>query len=336
MPETKRDRSDNVDAEETHFFSMLPLAPDALKIFQQWYDYLKHTKGFAENTLVSYRTDITDFITFYSAHKGDEVSCKMLGELHLSDLRGWIAGRHDGDKALNSSHRAMSTLRNFYRYAAKHHKIDSKAPFEFKLAPIKQPLPKALNIEEVMRLIDAYDVGERESWVESRDKALLLLMYGSGLRISEALSVTLSEAHSKGSFVRVVGKGSKTREVPILSVVRAALKELAATCPFIQHDSSSSSTLFYGVRGGELQPAVFSKQLQTLRRELGLPETTTAHAMRHSYATHLLTEGANLRDVQELLGHENLSTTQRYTKVDINHLMDSYTAAHPTSTKEDA
>ena len=334
MPETKRDRSDNV-TEDKKLFSTLPLAPDALRTFQKWYKYLKHSKGLAENTLVSYRTDITDFITFYSAHMGDAVSVKLLKKLHVSDLRGWIAGRHDEDKALNSSHRAMSTLRNFYRYAAKHHDIESKAPFEFKLAPIKQPLPKALNIEEVMRLIDAYDAGERELWVESRDKALLLLMYGSGLRISEALSVSVSEASAKGSFVRVVGKGNKMREVPILARVRDALSELAATCPYIQHDAPSS-TLFYGVRGGELQPAVFSKQLQNLRRELGLPETTTAHAMRHSYATHLLTEGANLRDVQELLGHESLSTTQRYTKVDINHLMDSYSRAHPAATEEDA
>jgi len=334
MPEEKRDRGHNVKTEETHFFSTLPLAPDALKIFQTWHEYLAHTKGFTENTLISYRTDMIDFLTFYSAHIGDEVSAKQLGKLHLSDLRGWIAGRHDENKALNSSHRAMSTLRNFYRYAAKHHNIESKAPFEFKLASIKQPLPKALNIEEVMRLIDAYDVGERESWVESRDKALLLLMYGSGLRISEALSVSVSEASAQGSFVRVVGKGNKTREVPILQRVRDALRELAATCPHIQHDESAS-TLFYGVRGKALQPAVFSKHLQALRQELGLPETTTAHAMRHSYATHLLTEGANLRDVQELLGHENLSTTQRYTKVDINHLMDSYSKAHPTS-QEDA
>jgi integrase/recombinase XerC len=333
MPKTQRDRSDSVTEAAEQFFAAFSLTSDARHILARWLQHIALSKGFAANTLLSYRNDIADFLRFFAAHTGEELTLEHFSGLHISDLRGWIASRHEEGKSLTSSHRAMSTLRNLYRYLAKHHAIEAKAPFELRLAPAKAPLPKALNIDEVMRLINAYDGGAREPWIEVRDKALLLLMYGCGLRISEALSVTLAEAHSRNAFVRVVGKGSKTRETPVLPIVREALERLEAMCPHCAHQPPSSP-LFYGLRGNPLQAAVFSKQLQQLRRELGLPESTTAHAMRHSYATHLLTEGANLRDVQELLGHENLSTTQRYTKVDIQHLMQSYSKAHPTSKTE--
>ena len=170
------------------------------------------------------------------------------------------------------------------------------------------------------------------AWIAARDHAIAMLLYGAGLRISEALSLTLSDLATAENSLRILGKGSKERQVPLLSIVRKALESYISQSPF-HGGKSGSFPLFIGLRGKKLQAAIFSRTVQRIRREMGLPDNLTPHALRHGFATHLLSQGAELRDIQELLGHVSLSTTQRYTHVDTSRLMDAYTAAHPKATE---
>lgn len=242
-------------------------------------------------------------------------------------LRAWIARRAGRGMEARSSARALSMLRNFYLYLRKTHGIENAAAREYTLRTRPDPKPKPLTVEQALRLIAEANALAGEDWVILRDKAILLLMYGAGLRISEVLSLSEDSMMEKGRKLRVTGKGSKERELPLLPEVARALDEYLGACPYIE----LGETLFYGVQGKPLNPGVFQKRLRELRNLLNLPDTLTPHALRHSFATHLLAGGAGLRDIQELLGHENLSTTQRYTGVDAARLMRSYASAHPRS-----
>lgn len=226
-----------------------------------------------------------------------------------------------------SSARALSMLRNFYLYLRKSHGIDNAAAKEYSLRARPDPRPKPLTVEQALRLIAEANALEGEDWTIRRDKAILLLMYGAGLRISEVLSLTEDSVMERERKLRVTGKGNKQRELPLLPEVNAALRAYLDICPHYE----PGGPFFYGVQGAPLNPGVFQKRLRDLRHLLNLPDTLTPHALRHSFATHLLAGGAGLRDIQELLGHENLSTTQRYTGVDAARLMRSYAAAHPRS-----
>ena len=224
-----------------------------------------------------------------------------------------------------SNARALASVRNLYHYLAKNKVLNNEQVFELKNPKKKKAVPKALSESEALEAIKGYSTPEQDLWEEKRDKAVLMVIYGMGLRISEALALTYSDIKS-AEFIRVYGKGNKERLVPVIAEARNAVEEYVNALPY---NIESKEPMFLGKRGKPLNPGVFQKHIRNLRRSLNLPESTTPHAFRHSYATHLLSGGADLRSIQELLGHASLSTTQVYTKVDTRRLLESYVKAHP-------
>lgn len=303
---------------------MLPVTADLQKTLAQWEEWMRHVRRSSEHTVISYRNDIAHFLTFLSTHLGARVSFDHLCALEARDIRAWLASRH-GEFEASSTARALSTVKSFFRYLEKQDRIENAAIFHIRGPRLKKALPKALGEEQAGQALEAIGTQHDEEWVNKRDLALLVLIYGCGLRISEALSLTYKDI-PKGDTLSVIGKGNKQREVPVLPLVMQAIEEYVGACPY---PFTESSPLFLGKRGKALDPAIFQLQLRKLRAALNLPESTTPHAFRHSFATHLLSAGGDLRSIQELLGHASLSTTQRYTHVDKDRLLKAYMDAHP-------
>ncbi|MBN8530253.1 MAG: tyrosine recombinase XerC [Alphaproteobacteria bacterium] len=302
------------------------LAADALReAIAEWQRYLEAEKGRSPNTLLAYATDLDYFLRFVAAHRGGAPEMAGLQEMRLRDFRAWLAGRHAAKLAPSSTARALSSVRHFYKFLEKHYGVANAAIGQLRSPRLPKSLPRALSGEQAAVALDGMDNGENEAWVGMRDIALLTLLYGAGLRIGEALGLMQDDVPF-GAFLTVRGKGNKERQVPILPIVAKRVSAYVDACP---HKLGAEDPLFVGIRGEALNPAVFQRRLRHLRAEVGLPETATPHAFRHSFATHLLQEGADLRSLQELLGHASLSTTQRYTKMDSAHLMESYSRAHP-------
>jgi integrase/recombinase XerC len=303
----------------------IPLSADLSQALQEWQGFLVKTKGVSAHTLTAYTGDVADFLTFLNTHVGGEVALVHLNTLTTRDFRSWLASRLNKDLSAASSARAVSSLKNLFRFLQKHHHISADELMHLRAPKLKKPVPKALS--ETHSLNSTATIGElqNEGWMGLRDIALLTLIYGAGLRISEALSVTLS-ALQDSQGLRITGKGNKQRMVPLLPVIKDSIDAYVAACPY---PIEPHGTLFFGARGAALNPAVFQLQLRKLRGMLGLPDTATPHAFRHSFATHLLAGGADLRSLQELLGHASLSTTQRYTAVDKERLVSAYKNAHP-------
>jgi integrase/recombinase XerC len=289
-----------------------------------WENWLRHVRRASAHTLVSYRHDIDHFISFIQQHMGQEADIALLAGLQPRDIRAWLASRH-GKFEASSTARALSSVKHFFRYLEKQGSLTNAAIFHIRAPKTKKALPKALAEPQTAQALEAIAIQHDEPWVALRDTALLILLYGCGLRISEALSLTMGDI-PKGDTLSIVGKGNKQRQVPVLPIVRTAIADYLAACPYKR---SKDEALFVGLRGKPLAPAVFQRELRHLRRQLGLPETTTPHAFRHSFATHLLAGGGDLRSIQELLGHASLSTTQRYTHIDKERLMAAYKSAHP-------
>lgn len=304
---------------------MLPADKTLIAYVKEWQEWLAHTRRFSNHTVIAYQGDLSEFLTFLARHYADTITISHLEKASPQDFRAWLAHRAtEAEYAASSSARAVSSLRSFFSYLRKREALTNQSMIGLRLPKQKNKLPKALDenqMEEVIAAIDGYD---GKGWIGKRDKALLLLLYGCGLRISEALSLLPSDIAQETQLIRVVGKRSKEREVPLLASVAIAIEDYKKACPY-----ADKETLFFGKQGKKLQPAVFQKEVRNLRRQLNLPEYTTPHTLRHSYATHLLSAGAGLRDIQELLGHEHLSTTQRYTHVDTSRLLNAYTNAHP-------
>lgn len=306
-------------------FAHLPLASNLAHALEAWQHFLEKTKGVSPHTLTAYSGDVADFFTFLSAHVGGEVSLADVNRLTTRDFRSWLASRLNRELSAASSARAVSSLKNLFRYLQKHHGTGVDELMHLRAPKLKKPIPKALS--EAHSLASTASIGElqNEGWMGLRDMALLTLIYGAGLRISEALGVTLAQLRDDQGL-RITGKGNKQRMVPLLPVIKDAVDAYVRACPY---PIEPRGTLFLGARGSALDPAVFQRQLRKLRGLLGLPDTATPHAFRHSFATHLLAGGVDLRSLQELLGHASLSTTQRYTAVDKTRLMSAYTNAHP-------
>lgn len=292
--------------------------------FEKWLAWLAVEKRFSDHTVTSYRTDMLAFFAFMQQHIGEEMTVERLGALQTRDFRAWLAHCQQEGLVLASIKRALSSVRNFYRYLAKHYGVDITPLMSLKTARLPRKLPRPLSVDDTLTAVRSVGMIAQEGWVGKRDMALLWLIYGCGLRISEALSVTPSEI--QGNTLRITGKGNKERIVPLLEEVKAVLQTYIAACP---HYLDADEPLFRGIRGKPLQPAIFQKQLQDLRRMLGLPEDMTPHTFRHSFATHLLSAGGDLRTIQELLGHSSLTSTQRYTQVDTERLMEGYAKFHP-------
>jgi integrase/recombinase XerC len=298
-------------------------------VIEGWRQWLASERRLAVLTRHGYADDLAGFLRFLAEHKGGLVQLADLAALGLPDLRAWLARRHTDGYARTSTARAMAAVRGFFRYADRRHGLHNPALQAIRTPRLPHRVPRPLAEVDARELIESARTEARDGWVGLRDTALLLLLYGAGLRIGEALALDREAAGTDpraSRSLRVHGKGGKERLVPILPVLAEALAAYLDACPAppLPHDP-----LFKGVRGGRLQQGVVQKLVRELRIGLGLPETATPHALRHSFATHLLGAGADLRAIQELLGHASLSTTQGYTEVDARRLLALYARAHP-------
>lgn len=293
-------------------------------------DWLRGVRRVSDHTLTAYRQDLSAFSTFLGPFLNEtDLFLGHFEALKRADLRSWFAARRGEGLTPASNARALSSLKNFAKFIHRQYGVECTAILAFRAPRLAKPLPKAMTEQDTEKAIGNIQNLHPEPWVAKRDWALLTLLYGCGLRISEALSLTCQDIAAAGRGLRIRGKGNKERVVPVIPEVIQALVEYQKSCPYLRGVESSRSLFFLGFRGGPLSPAVFTRQIQQLRRFLGLSESVTPHAFRHSFATHLLAGGGDLRAIQELLGHESLTTTQRYTHVDASRLMAAYHAAHP-------
>jgi integrase/recombinase XerC len=303
-----------------------PLVREAV---QDWLDYLNVERRLSPRTAEAYARDIRQFLTFLATHCNRQPDMPQLLGLAARDVRAFLAARRAEGVGSRSLSRTLSALRMFYRFLERRGFGKNDAIRAVALPKIPHSVPKPLTAPKAMALVEAADIASPEApeWILARDTAVLALLYGAGLRISEALGLARKDAPVRGrDMLRVRGKGDKTRVVPVLPVVREAIERYLALCPIRQ---GSDDPLFLGTRGGRLSPRIIQLVIARARAALGLPETATPHALRHSFATHLLGAGADLRAIQELLGHASLSTTQGYTEVDREHLLATYARAHP-------
>lgn len=303
--------------------------PEIAGLARAWLDRLAGERRLAARTVAGYGRDLAAFVTFLAHHRAGPVGRAELAGLGPRDLRAWLAERQRRGFARSSTARAMAALRSFFRFLERGHGLACPAARAVRVGGVRRALPRALAPTEAAALAEATLEARREPWIALRDTALLLLLWGSGLRLGEALALPRGALGPDPAAVRslaVRGKGGRERVVPVLPEVAGALARYIAACPFAL---AVDGPLFRGARGGRLQPAIVQRLVRGLRAALGLPETTTPHALRHSFATHLLGDGADLRSIQELLGHRSLSTTQLYTKVDAARLLAVHAAHHP-------
>ena len=296
---------------------------------EDWLAYLAVERQLATNTAEAYERDISQFLAFIARAQNKLPDMKQLIALSARDVRAFLAARRSEGVGSRSLSRTLSALRMFYKFLERRGYGKNDAIRAVALPKLPHSVPKPLTAPKATALIDSADIVSPDApeWVLARDTAVLALLYGSGLRISEALGLKRKDAPIKGrDMLRVTGKGNKTRVVPVLPIVREAVERYLALLP---QKLGSEDPLFVGVRGRELSPRIIQLRIAGARAALGLPETATPHALRHSFATHLLGAGADLRAIQELLGHASLSTTQGYTEVDREHLLKAYTRAHP-------
>jgi len=295
------------------------------RAIDDWWRWLTHERRASPHTTGAYLRDLGAFLAFLQDHLGEPPRLSDLGRLTAADFRAWMARRAAAGLSRGSTARAMSVLRNFFRWLERNGYGGNHAIRAMRSPKRPHGIPKPLDVADSSLLLDSIELLPGEPWETQRDVALFILLYGCGLRISEALNLARGDAPT-GESLRVTGKGRKERILPVLPVVREAVGAYLTACPY---RPAEDAPLFLGRRGKRLNPGVVQRRLRALRTLLGLPQTVTPHALRHSFATHLLGAGGDLRAIQELLGHASLSTTQRYTEVDSEGLMAAYRAAHP-------
>ena len=291
-----------------------------------WLKMLARERRLAGLTVEAYERDTRQFLTFLTGHLGGPPGLKDISNLRTADLRAFLARRRNDGAGARTLGRGLAGVRSLLRFLEKRG-LASAAGASAMRAP-KQPksLPKPLTAVDAKRVVAVGEQLNEEPWIAARNAAVLTLLYGSGLRISEALGLTAGEIGDGESVLRIKGKGGKTRLVPLLPIALTAVAEYRRLCPY---HLDPQGLLFRGAKGGPLQPAIIQREMQKMRSALNLPDTATPHALRHSFATHLLGRGGDLRTIQELLGHASLSTTQVYTGVDTKRLLDIYDRAHP-------
>jgi integrase/recombinase XerC len=300
--------------------------PDLQHAIADWLSWLTGERRASPHTLAAYGSDLAQFLDFMSEHRGGVPALCDLEALAPADFRAFLAARANAQLMRSSSARAMSVLRGFFRFLDRRGLVKNAALAAVRTPKLPKSLPRALSIDEARDALErAPSLASRE-WEGKRNLAIFTLLYGGGLRIGEALGLKRREAPVKAGAITITGKGNKTRLVPVLPQVAAAIVDYLAACP---HELAPEGPLFVGLRGKALNPRQVQGQMAKLRLLLGLDERATPHALRHSFATHLLAEGADLRAIQELLGHASLSTTQRYTAVDAARLAAVYDKAHP-------
>ena len=304
---------------------VFPAEPALVRAALDWRSWLGHERRYSAHTLDAYGRDLAAFFAFLADHLGYPPGLADLGSLKAADFRAYLAGRDRRGRAKASIARGMSTVRGFFGFLEKRGLAKNAAIGAVGSPKIPKSVPRALSEIEASEAVDAVGDLSDEPWIAARDEALLVLLYGCGLRLGEALALRRGDA-PQGDAMVVTGKGRKQRLVPVLPIVRRAIGDYLALNP---HRGGDDAPLFVGARGDALNPGVAQRQVRRLRAMLGLPETATPHAFRHSFATHLLAGGGDLRTIQELLGHASLSTTQRYTDVDAARLEAVYRRTHP-------
>nr|WP_254899133.1 tyrosine recombinase XerC [Thalassococcus arenae] len=292
---------------------------------ENWLAQARALGGAADNTLTAYRTDVVDFIAFLTAHHAEPQGLAPLARVGTPDMRAWMAQLRGQGVSPRSVARKLSAVKSFYRWLAEREGFEPTAVLSMRAPKFQKKLPRPLSEDAAREIIGVVEAQAADGWIGARDAAVVTLLYGCGLRISEALGLTGGDL-PLGETLRITGKGGKERIVPVLPVARSAIDVYLRLCPF---PPEPQAPLFRGARGGALNPRMIQKVTEKARLQLGLPATATPHALRHSFATHLLAAGGDLRAIQELLGHASLSTTQAYTAVDQVHLMRVYEATHP-------
>ncbi|TAE33145.1 MAG: tyrosine recombinase XerC [Alphaproteobacteria bacterium] len=307
---------------------MIPLSSELSQYFHAWVAHLQHERRYSLHTCTAYRHDVTEFIAFLSQYFGAPVNHEHLNTMHRTTMRAWLAYRHRQSLDAHSTQRALSAVKHWARYLEQTMGLSLSIILSTRPPKIASTLPKALSQEQSADIIEQIATEEKILWIRLRDRAIALLLYGCGLRISEALSLSLRDLRHEEGVVHVrKGKGDKARNVPLLPIIYDAVMDYCNHCPY----DLSEDVLFYGARGKRCDARIIRKQMQQLRHALMLPDYATPHALRHSFATHLMQEGAHLRDIQSLLGHSQLATTQRYTYVDLKHILPQFHSAHPLS-----
>ena len=304
-------------------------SPYVREAVEDWLAYIGTERQLAAKTSEAYERDVSQFLAFLAVHLNRLPDMPQLLTLQARDVRAFLAARRGEGVGSRSLSRTLSALRMFYKFLERRGYGKNDAIRAVALPKLPHSVPKPLTVPKATALVDGADITAPDApeWIVARDTAVLALLYGSGLRISEALSLKRRDAPTKGrDMLRVLGKGSKTRVVPVLPIAREAVELYLALCPM---GLGSEDPLFVGAHGKQLSPRIIQLRIAKARAVLGLPETATPHALRHSFATHLLGAGADLRSIQELLGHASLSTTQGYTEVDREHLLKTYQSAHP-------
>lgn len=309
-------------------FAAANVAAEAVR----WLAHLHDERRMSEKTLEAYRRDLQQFLAFMTDHQGGAPALADLAKLAPADVRAFMAARRSSGAGSRSLMRNLAGVRSFAKFLERNGKGKVAALAAVRAPKVPRSLPKPLTVSAAKRIsdVDLRAGEERQPWIIARDAAVLALLYGSGLRIGEALSLKRQDAPlpGKGDAITVVGKGRKARMVPVLPFVAEMIAGYVALCP---HELSGEGPLFVGARGGPLSPRIVQLAMAHLRGALGLPDTATPHGLRHSFATHLLARGGDLRAIQELLGHASLSTTQIYTAVDSERLLEVYRSAHPRS-----
>ena len=331
-PASRRHAGQRPALQQTSFPALpepLPLArfsaaEDLRAAIGLWMAWLAGERRASPHTVAAYGRDLAFFLDFLTEHLGELPSLATFARLLPADYRAFLAHRA-AEVERASIARGLSVVRTFIRFLERRGFASSPALAVLRAPKLPKSVPKPLSVVDAAEIVEAPTELVASVWQAKRDIALLTLLYGCGLRLSEALGLHRSEA-PRGDLITITGKGRKQRLVPVLPAVRDAIADYLAACPY---PLPTDGPLFVGARGGPLNPRIVQRQMQTLRNALGLPETATPHALRHSFATHLLGGGGDLRAIQELLGHASLSTTQRYTSVETERLLDVYQSAHP-------
>jgi integrase/recombinase XerC len=306
--------------------SKFNLAPDAANIAAQWLSKLKSERRVAVSTLEAYTRDLTQFGAFLLGHLSEPASISALTALDTSDFRSFMAMRRAGGIESRSLARQLSSIRSFFRHAERNGHFKCAALSAVRAPKIAHSVPRPFSEDQARRITSESILEHSEAWINARDVAVLTLLYACGLRISEALGLTVKQVESNPLVV--TGKGGKTRLVPMVQVAADAIAAYAKLCPY---PLLPSTPLFRGAKGGVLSPRIIQLLIERLRGALNLPDSATPHALRHSFASHLLGNGADLRVIQDLLGHASLSSTQIYTEVNRTHLLEQYRKAFATA-----
>lgn len=306
---------------------LIPARADLQAAREEWLKSLSETRRLSDNTLQAYERDTRQFLQFLTGHLGEPPSLKDVSALRVADLRSFLANRRNEGAGARTLGRGLAGVRSLLRHLERRGLANAAGASAIRAPKQPKSLPKPLTTQDALKVVSTIEQLAEEPWIAARNAAVLTLLYGCGLRISEALNLNgdaLSDPNERS--IVLTGKGGKSRMVPLLPVIHRAVADYRKLCPY---DLSADQPLFRGAKGGRLQQGIIQREMQKMRSALGLPDSATPHALRHSFATHLLGRGGDLRTIQELLGHASLSTTQVYTGVDTDRLLEIYDKAHP-------